>query len=145
MRNNTKRNSSIIALLVFLPMVVVLYLAYVDWSNEREIAQRAQATIGRFTGIEKLNHGQIDYEYVVDGVIYTGGEIVEHSSIIGPLRVEYDPLNPKVSTITHFGEIGTRPVPVVLCFVLSLVFYFRLRAYLIRRSELEEDARETKR
>lgn len=111
-----------------------MLLAIGDYVRACQRQKRSRVTIGKITNVEMKNHGRYDYEYVVNGAKFYGGEIVAGNLFTGTghrIRVTYDSRAPQISTLTSFSEIGTRPVPVLFCALVCSVWYVRLRARLL--------------
>jgi hypothetical protein len=126
------RKASLGALLIVIPWSFVMWLGLHDWYNEIQLGKRAVSTSGVITKIEHENHQQYDYEYSVGGITYKGGEIIAGASLgVGQqVRVSYISDSPGTSTLTGFGAVGTRPVPLLLCTFIALYCYIRLRKFL---------------
>ncbi len=103
-----------------------MWLGLRDWYNELQLGKRAVTTSGVIRRIERDNHQQFDYEYSVGGITYTGGEIIAGASLgVGQqVQVSYVSDSPETSTLTGFGAVGSRPVPLVLCTLLAGYFMF---------------------
>ena len=103
-----------------------------DWQQEAQLGKRAVATTGVITNIESNNHHAYDYEYSVAGVTYKGVAGLASDSLgVGQrVYVSYIPDAPQTSTLTRFGELGSRPVPLLFCTCVVLTIYFRLRKFL---------------
>jgi Protein of unknown function (DUF3592) len=121
------------ALVVFVPWMFVIWFCLHDWYQEVQLGKRAMTTSGMIVKIEHENHGQYDYEYSVSGTTYKGAEILAGASLgVGQhVQVSYIPDAPQKSTLTRFGEIGTRPVPVLFFTLIACYAYFRLRRLLM--------------
>jgi hypothetical protein len=119
--------------LVFLAWAAVVSFGLRDWHDEYLVGERAEATTGTVFEIERNNHGQFDYEYSVGGATFRGGQVIAGSprlSVGDKIRVCYDPLNPSRSTLTTFGEVGARPIPLLLLTILAVVVFLRLQSFL---------------
>jgi len=124
--------ASLWALVVVIPWAAVMWFGFHDWYNEIQLGKKAVTTLGVITRIEHDNHQQYDYEYSVDGITYTGGEIIAGVSLaVGQqVPVSYISDSPGTSQLTRFGAVGTRPVPLFLCTFIALYCYIRLRKFL---------------
>jgi hypothetical protein len=121
------------ALLVFVPWVIAILVGLSHWHDDLELAKRAESTQGTVTGIEPNNHMQVDYEYSVGAAAYSGGQIIAGNTGFGVgehVHVSFDPDHPQVSTLTDFGEVDSRPIPLLFCAFGGLVSYLFLRRYL---------------
>ena len=121
------------ALFVLVPWMVLILACLYHWHLELQLDKTARTTIGVITGIELHNHYQYDYSYAVAGTNYTGGEIIPGNTSIGvgeQVRVTYNPDAPQTSTLGTFGEVGTRPVPILVCLLGGLLCYVKARRLL---------------
>ena len=130
----------VIPLLTTVPFLIGIGVCYYHWALDLEIDKRAETTVGVITEIEYKNHHQYDFEYSVGGVGYTGGQVIAgnlnpEKGIGDQVTVRYDPMSPSKSSLTAFGYIDGRPVPIFLLLVGALLAGLRMRQFLRRQFE----------
>jgi hypothetical protein len=120
---------------------MAIILCFYFWYNDIQEDKKVKTTQGIITKIELDNHGQYDYEYSVGGITYNGGEIIAGVTLYTGqhVTVVYNPDNPQVSSLTRFGDTGTRPIPILFCAGCGLLCYFALRKFLIDQLEANMD------
>lgn len=128
--NRISGDPSRLAFLVFIPAAVLLAYALRDWNGDLQIAKREQITTGEVVNNVREDHNRFDYAYSVGQAAYVGRAYLVELSVGERVMVYYDPLHPSNSQLESFANPGTRPVPILLISIMSVLCFVSLRRWL---------------
>jgi hypothetical protein len=122
-------------LLIVTPWALFIAAALLVWTRDRPVVARQQTTTGFVTKHEAASHCPrcCRYTFQNDGKSFAGWSSDKNGTCpaVGEaVRVYFDPVDPRVSSLTDFREIEARrlaPVPAMVLGVAAIALYVIVR------------------